>query len=592
MTRLAFVFVLPALAVGLAVAPAAPPVVPADRIARLIVQLGDSDFRTRDAAAKELESAGRPALAALRAAATSVDDREVARRAADIAVRIAKRAANDDALTPTLVELDVRAGKFADVVAVLEKQSGYKFQVIGDGAPAGPITVTTPGKVTVWDAVDRVCAAGGLEVVPSAPPAGQLVNNRGTFVANPGLAPAMPVPVPVGATETDAAILRAQVQSLTVRAESRDRLAAAVEVQKQKAADNETKAKFDAMIVKYKADAAAIRVQVDELKKRLATMPPPPVQLPPGTIGLRAKSPVPNPSSVHGAVRVEAVPYPKLALAGIPADTLPVLLQVHPEPKLKWERVTDVRVSKAVAADGRTFAAFIPEIGPGNGSPFGPNRVVFVNGNVIAGNQAAPQTQYQPTAFQAVTRLDLRGTAGPDVLKTVEGVIVWTVRSTNEEIVAVEGLDNGKTVSAEDGGVVLRATSTPRPDGATFQLTITLGYNPAAVQPAGQENNAMGSPGLPALPVRLDTRMSDGLTLTDAAGTAFPLKFTSTTYFATTANGSGEQVREIKATVIPTSGTKGPPVKLTFHGSRAKSFEVPFALADVRVAAGTGPVEK
>jgi hypothetical protein len=44
--------------------------------------------------------------------------------------------------------------------------------------------------------------------------------------------------------------------------------------------------------------------------------------------------------------------------------------------------------------------------------------------------------------------------------------------------------------------------------------------------------------------------------------------------------------------VTPTAGTQGPPVKLAFRGTRAKTVEVPFVLADVPAAAGTGPVEK
>jgi hypothetical protein len=52
-----------------------------DRIARLVKQLGDDSFAAREAAGKELEAIGEPALAALRQAATSSDDAEIRRRA-------------------------------------------------------------------------------------------------------------------------------------------------------------------------------------------------------------------------------------------------------------------------------------------------------------------------------------------------------------------------------------------------------------------------------------------------------------------------------------------------------------------------------
>jgi uncharacterized protein (TIGR03067 family) len=53
----------------------------AARVARLIAQLGADRFAQREAASKDLEAIGEPALAALRKAATSSDDVEVRRRA-------------------------------------------------------------------------------------------------------------------------------------------------------------------------------------------------------------------------------------------------------------------------------------------------------------------------------------------------------------------------------------------------------------------------------------------------------------------------------------------------------------------------------
>jgi uncharacterized protein (TIGR03067 family) len=52
-----------------------------DRIARLSKQLGDNAFRKREAASKELEAIGEPAVAALRKAAASSDDIEIRLRA-------------------------------------------------------------------------------------------------------------------------------------------------------------------------------------------------------------------------------------------------------------------------------------------------------------------------------------------------------------------------------------------------------------------------------------------------------------------------------------------------------------------------------
>jgi hypothetical protein len=65
-----------------------------DRVAALIKQLGDDRFAKREAASKELEDIGEPALAALRKAATSRDDLEIRRRVERIIQTITTRAAD------------------------------------------------------------------------------------------------------------------------------------------------------------------------------------------------------------------------------------------------------------------------------------------------------------------------------------------------------------------------------------------------------------------------------------------------------------------------------------------------------------------
>jgi uncharacterized protein (TIGR03067 family) len=62
-----------------------------ERIARLIKQLGDDSFEKREAASRELDAIGEPALAALRKAAASGDDPEIRRRAEKIVGDIAAR---------------------------------------------------------------------------------------------------------------------------------------------------------------------------------------------------------------------------------------------------------------------------------------------------------------------------------------------------------------------------------------------------------------------------------------------------------------------------------------------------------------------
>jgi hypothetical protein len=48
---------------------------------------------------------------------------------------------------------------------------------------------------------------------------------------------------------------------------------------------------------------------------------------------------------------------------------------------------------------------------------------------------------------------------------------------------------------------------------------------------------------------------------------------------------------EVKLVLKPTAKGQGKPAKVAFSGIRTKTVEVPFRLADVPVAAGTGPAD-
>jgi uncharacterized protein (TIGR03067 family) len=68
----------------------------AERVARLIGQLGDDRFDEREAASRELEEVGDPALGSLRKAAASSRDAEIRRRAEQIIELIAARARREE----------------------------------------------------------------------------------------------------------------------------------------------------------------------------------------------------------------------------------------------------------------------------------------------------------------------------------------------------------------------------------------------------------------------------------------------------------------------------------------------------------------
>jgi hypothetical protein len=76
----------------------------AARVSRLIARLGSDDFAEREAATRELEAVGAPALAALREVAAKTEDEEVRRRAGELVGRIENRL---DALALEYQELDL-----------------------------------------------------------------------------------------------------------------------------------------------------------------------------------------------------------------------------------------------------------------------------------------------------------------------------------------------------------------------------------------------------------------------------------------------------------------------------------------------------
>jgi HEAT repeat protein len=89
----------------------------AERIARLIKQLGDDSFATREAASKELKGIGAPAVAALRKASASSDDPEIRLRAKRIEEAITGAAAKAE-----LAKLQA-SRRFAEAAATMRALS-------------------------------------------------------------------------------------------------------------------------------------------------------------------------------------------------------------------------------------------------------------------------------------------------------------------------------------------------------------------------------------------------------------------------------------------------------------------------------------
>jgi hypothetical protein len=141
-----------------------------DHIAKLVDQLGSGNFKQRDAATKELDAIGEPALDALRQAEQSGDG-EKRRRAADLIQRIGRRSDTARITAPTMVELKLNDVPLTEAVAGLAKQARYEITLGGDPAKLSAVRVRLEtGKTTFWEALDRLCSAAGLVESDGLPP--------------------------------------------------------------------------------------------------------------------------------------------------------------------------------------------------------------------------------------------------------------------------------------------------------------------------------------------------------------------------------------------------------------------------------------
>jgi len=123
-------------------------------VEKLIAQLADANYKTREAATKALAERGDELLPALRKAQPHPDP--------EARTRLTKLIADAErsvTLAPKRVTLKLDQVPVKDAVAALAKESGYKIEVQGANPTAVSLDVTN---VPFWEAFDKLCLAGGL----------------------------------------------------------------------------------------------------------------------------------------------------------------------------------------------------------------------------------------------------------------------------------------------------------------------------------------------------------------------------------------------------------------------------------------------
>ena len=135
--------------------PAPAPTTDSAAIDKLIEQLGDRNFRAREAAAKALDERGESTLPALRRALNTSTSPEVRSRLQTIVTAMERKCA----LQPKRVTLTCKNMPVNDVVSALSKQTGYSIQHNGN---RGVNLTFDLQNVTFWEALDRICLDTGL----------------------------------------------------------------------------------------------------------------------------------------------------------------------------------------------------------------------------------------------------------------------------------------------------------------------------------------------------------------------------------------------------------------------------------------------
>ena len=492
------------------------PAVGESELARLSEQLGDRDYRVREAAGKRFADLGADSLPALKAVART-GNLEATERAIDLIAKIERVVANAKATAGSVVELKAEEQTLGAAFDAIRKQTGYTIGINGDQNPRSKKVTPMAGKVEFWIALQRLADEANLEV-ESAVNQGGPVN----LAYNPGAVDSSPL----------------------------------------------------------------------------------------GSVTLRQKqAKTSKPVCTSGAFRIEAIPVPVANLPQMPANRVPVLLQITPEPRLRWVGTTQTIVTRAEDQDGRKLVWDHIALEYQN------NQVQF-EGRRRAGKgyYGGPvhASEYPATPFQAYLKL-LAHADGPSTsLKTLEGRVRGKVWSQSETILALADLSDDFQEVRGENRTLLKAKYEPMPgDASALLLSVTTSHNASEVVPFHGSSALNTNPGGlwlengPGGRVKLNAvklspeelRLAQGFTnayglaLVDGHGKPMNLSPHTVTQQNLYNNTDGSSTYIITAQYIVRPADKeaaGKPAKITFSGTRMKSLDVAFRLKDVPVLRGLG----
>lgn len=599
------------LGTGLGTLLAVPAVPSSDqaKIAQLINQLGSANFRERDAATKELDAIGEPALNALRKAAKN-SDMEIANRATGLAAKIEQRATNAQLIAPTYVELSFKDTPVEQAVAELAKKSGYAIILGGDKSKLAQRTVTfETGKVPFWLAFDMLCEKANLvesDLINQPSPMGQ------------PLPPLPVIPAPIQIRPLPAQIKPINIKPLPVKPVEKEEQKPNVEKLKgldppqipegfaaDDKADEEAKRRAEAAAEEAAKKAeeaqralqqAQVQVQVQRKQAIINGRPfgrPVPGNGANPTIVLVDGKPNTAPVHVEGAVRVRALDKPNLLanFGPIPQGEFGLLFEVKAEPKLQLEQLTGVKIDRAVdnydqVLDQSLVAALdgayaVDQIG---------QKVKYIGSALQGPNQSG----------QMIVPVRLKkGEKESKSFKEIKGTVSLQIRTPMEDLVSIENILKAKGESTRGkGGCELKIVDVKKEANGDIKIEVDLQHS-NEIQPKNGWNNmggfqlggniqingnvqiqiGQGGGVVQAVPAKGGPVVNNlGLELLDDKGVPVPMIQMQNTKMQFMNNGRSNSAI---MTYRPKKDQEA--AKLVFQGTRPAVVDVPFVLKDVTV---------
>jgi hypothetical protein len=473
----------------------------ADRIARLVAQLGSDRFDEREEATRLLDVIGPPALPALQKAAQS-NDAEVRRRARLLVRRLQKRQDTAQILAPQRVRLVFQDTLLLHAVSEFAKKTGFDLRLDPQGANYAERSITLDtGEVTFWEAYDRFCQEAGLvdRVVVPTPER----SNRGNGAVN---------------------------QIIIVNGQ---------------------------MIVPNQDGHNDPEVHE-------------------GRLILRNGKPAALPTCYAGALRIRALP-PGTALPDEKKVEGQVLLglEVTAEPKMRWQKVVGVRVSRAADDEGQNLTQVVPLPKPApaaNGRVTG-GGVIIVNGQVISPEDNTPQGDPR----QVPVRLR-QGAKPAKTLRELSGTIAAQVQTAPRPLITVGSILKAAGESATGPeGCALKVLEVNREEKGEIRLRLAVEPPPHEI---GDGTNGVWTGGGVVI---VNGRVLGG-TEPEARGTSFALLDDKGRPFKLL-RGENEQARpgaprEYRLTFAVEEG-RDEPARLVYVAPLSTVLDVPFTLKNV-----------